>query len=162
MRGLVFPLALLLVAACGSSSKKSDADPHGGAMAAGDGSILMAVYEVREQDGGAQVGTLYKRNHGHGRILYWVHDGGGTRRGYITMDNRAYAYEYALGQRSQQAYFIGDDTISASARKVIGHNRAVRLEEIDLDTWVRQGTVHEHVEDAGQPEESEKDADGDE
>ena len=160
MRGLVFPLALLLIAACGSSSKKSDAKSAGAATAPGDDSLLMAGYEIREKDGGAQVGTVYKRDHGHGRVLYWVNDSKGKRRGYVTTNNRAFAYEYAMGERSKKAYFIGADTITASARKVIGHSKPVLLKQIDLDTWVRQGTIHER--DAGNPEVSEKDADGDE
>jgi len=166
MRRLVFPLALLLIAACGSSSKHSDAKTGGSPTAAADGSLLVAVYEMHEQDGGALVGTVYKRDHGDGRMLFWVHDLRGTRRGYVTMNNRAYAYEYALGKRSDNAYFIGADTISASSRKVIGHNRAIRLEQIDLDTWARKGTHHEEGRDDGmdaeQPAGSEEDADGDE
>ena len=156
MRSLVFPLALLLPvlvigAACGSSSKKSDAKTAGASTATSDDSFLVAVYEIREKDGGQQVGTVYKRNHRNGRLIYWVHDAKGTRRGYITMDNRAFAYEYLAGERSDRAYPVGEDTITANARMVIGYGRAVVLEEIDLDTWARKGTIHEQGSGAAQP-----------
>jgi len=151
MKVLVLPLALLLVAACGSSSKKSDAKTGGSSTASADGSVLVAVYEIREQDGGAKVGTLYKRDHGQGRILYWADDAKGTRRGYITPSNQAFAYEWVMGKRSDTAYFIGEDTLVASARRVIGHDRAVSLEQIDIDTWVRQGTSLERPKQISKP-----------
>ena len=134
MRSLVFPLVLLLVAACGSSSKKGDGASPGG----GTDSILLAVFEIREQDGGKLVGTIYKRDHRNGRVVYWVDDSKDTRRGYITADNRAYAYTFTMGRRSDKAEFIGDDTRTANARRVIGHDRAVTLVELTPQAWAEK------------------------
>ena len=136
MKSLVFPLVLLLVAACGSSSKKGDSKA---AAKGGTDSILLSVYEIREQDGGKQVGAIYKRDHRDGRVVFWVDDANGTRRGYITTSNRAYAYTFTMGKRSDTAEFIGEDTRSASARRVLGHDRAVVLVELTPEQWAEKG-----------------------
>ncbi|MHC4847500.1 MAG: hypothetical protein ACYTEG_03500 [Planctomycetota bacterium] len=136
MKSLVFSLACLLVVACGGTKKNTkQADMPASAEAASAAAPLQAIYEIREQDGDRKVGMVYKRDHGEGRSIFWVYDSKGTRRGFVTPENRAFAYEYVLDKRSDKAIFIGADTISASSRKVLGHDRAVKLVEIDIATW---------------------------
>ncbi|MHC4938296.1 MAG: hypothetical protein ACYTHK_04940 [Planctomycetota bacterium] len=135
MKSLVFSLACLLVVACGSSKKETKQPEAAQVATDSTAAPLQAIYEIREQDGGKKVGMVYKRDHGEGRSIYWVYDNKGDRRGFVTPDNRAFAYEYVLDKRSDKANFIGSDTITASSRKIIGHDRAVRLAEISIDTW---------------------------
>ena len=142
MKSVVFSLACLMVVACGSSKggkKQAHSSSSKELAAQSAGAPLQAIYEIREVDGNAKVGTVYKRDHGEGRSIYWVYDAKGSRRGFVTPDNRAFAYEYVLGKRSDKAVFIGSDTITASARKVLGHERSVNLVEIDIETWANAG-----------------------
>jgi hypothetical protein len=148
MRSLVFPLALLLVIACGSSkNKKSSPDVPAGPQSDGR---LKTVYEVREQDGGALVGVMFRRDHGNGRIIYWVEDRSGNTRGFIAeKTNRAYAYDFVLGQRSESAEYIGSDTIKASARRILGHDRVVVLVKRSPKDWARHGVKPDGAKSTG-------------
>jgi len=138
MKSLVFSLACFLVVACGSSKKGSeDMEASTSTEARPDGGLapLQAIYEIRERDGDAKVGMVYKRDHDAGRSIYWVYDARGNRRGFVTEENRGYSYDWTMGKRSDKAEFIGSDTLNALARRIIGHARAVRLREIDIEAW---------------------------
>ena len=142
MKSLVFSLACLAVVACGTSKNNKDHDADL-ARAREVGVVqgkapLQAIYEIRELDGDRKVGMVYKRDHGGGRSIFWIYDAKGHRRGFVTLENRAYAYRISLGRRSEEAYFIGADTITASSRKVLGHDRAVQLVPISIEKWAEQ------------------------
>lgn len=143
MKSLVFSLACFLLAGCAGPTN-SGMDAHAD-TASRSGEVdtgaapLQSIHEIRETDGGRKVGMVYQRDHGRGRSIYWVYDGEGNRRGFITEHNRAYAYEYALGKRTDTLVPLGSDTITSSARKIIGSDRAVKLVQIDIDTWAGTG-----------------------
>ena len=149
MKSLVFSLACILLVACGSSKKSTqDSQPATAQQAAGrsgeadvalGNAPLRSIHEIREKDGGKKIGMVYRRDHGNGRLIYWVYDASGSRRVFITEDNRAFAYEYALGKRTDKTVSLGSDTVTASARRIIGSDRAVTLVEIDIDTWANSG-----------------------
>jgi len=140
MKCPLFTLACFLVAACGSTDdSRMDADMPASQEAGATTGPLLSIHQVREIDGDRKVGTVYERDHGNGRRIFWVYDTEGRRRGFVTPDNRGYAYDYTLGRRGDTARFIGADTLSTLSRRVLGHDRAVKLVEIDIETWARAG-----------------------
>jgi hypothetical protein len=143
MKSLVFSLACISLVACGGPTKgttepQTDMASRSGEVESG-AAPLQSIHEIRETDSGLKVGMVYQRDHGKGRSIYWVYDREGNRRGFITADNRAFAYEYVLGKRTDKTVSLGSDTISTSARKIIGSDRAIKLVEIDIGTWANSG-----------------------
>lgn len=131
MKSLLLTAALALVAACNRPAKTPD-DARMSAQSTAETGLLDAVYEIRDKDSGKRVGLLKKRRYADSRIVYWVEDLEGERRGYILENNRAYAYDWHVGRRTEEARFIGADTISAGARRVLGYDQPVTLEATTL------------------------------
>jgi hypothetical protein len=128
---LALPLVALL-GACKSSERSETVSttPVVGTPRTG---IVDAVYEVVDDASGNPIGRVKKIRYGSSGVIYWVYDRDGQRRGYVLSNNRAYVYDWHGGQRSQDARFLGADTITSGARSILGHVRPARLEETSLE-----------------------------
>ncbi len=130
MKAIVLPALLVLAAACSQPRKPA---PEKAAMPTGTTAAeVEAVYEVRDKSSQARIGLVRKRIHGDGQVVFWVNDNNGETRGFILENNRAYKYEWTVGRRSTDPVFIGADTITAGARKVLDYERPVMLEPTTL------------------------------
>ena len=147
MSRIAMLLPLLIAVAC-SSNKKDDGLTEAemaSSKSKESGTLSQAVLrrldEIVEVESGDKVGMVYTRDHGNGRMVSWVYDAQGRRRGYITADNRGFAYENLAGQRSEEAQFIASDTPAALSRRIIGSTRAVKLNQLDIRKWAERGYV---------------------
>ena len=139
MKTIACLLTVFSLIACGGGSRqKDDSDMSGASANNGDMEAIRTVIEIRDDETRAQVGTIFQRDHGNGRLVYWVHDMSGTRQGYITDSNDAFKYHYVMGKRDGPATALGADTMAANARRIIGYGRPVKLEEIGFEAWVEK------------------------
>ncbi|MEM8883403.1 MAG: hypothetical protein AAGD14_05010 [Planctomycetota bacterium] len=152
MTRFAFFLSLLCAVACSSNKKDSgpseaelsyarDIEAQASGASANGKAVLRRLDEIVEIETGNKVGMVYTRDHGNGRMVSWVYDAKGGRRGYITADNRGFAYEYVAGKRTAEAYFVASDVPAALARRIIGSTRAVKLNSLDIRKWAEQGYV---------------------
>jgi hypothetical protein len=130
--------ALLLVAALAACSSTGapkaqsgkDWSPKFGAK---------ALYEMRDQATGTRVGFVEKATYDDGGVVYWVTDvERKVKYGYMTPNNRGYRYDWVAGVRSETPEFIGADTFQANARKILGYDRPVTLQEIAWEDLLKE------------------------
>jgi hypothetical protein len=133
--------ALLLIAAaaaCSSSGSKGRAQQSQTDWAP-KFERAKALFEVRDEKGGARVGFVEKTTYDDGSVVYWVTDvDRKVRHGYMTANNRGYRYDWVAGVRSESAEFIGADTFQANARKILGYGRPVVLNEIAWEDLLKE------------------------
>lgn len=130
-----FPFLVLMAACAGRETETVSVAPVVGTPQTG---IVDAVHEVRDKASKERIGLVKKIRYGKSGTIYWVYDRDGERRGYVLSNNRAYVYDWHAGQRSQDARFLGADTITSGARRILGHERPVVLEETSLEALVAE------------------------
>jgi len=157
MRNLL--LAVLALAACKSTDQEPRAKTPG--PAAPRFGRITAIWEVVDKAERSRVGFVETWRYDDGRSIYWVR---GPRReikhGYILGNNAAYKYVWYAGQRTEEAEAIGADTISANARRILGYDRPVELQETSLEALLRELRGDGKKGGAGAP--ADEDGDGDE
>jgi len=130
MKSAILPLMLLLAAACGSSKKAKKSEAPTPEVQIGR---LEVLYEVLDKETRGRVGFVEKTRYDSGRVLYLVRGlDRGTSLGYVLENNVAYRYVFVGGKRVAEHENLGADTITSGARKVLGYDRPVLLEETSL------------------------------
>jgi len=138
MKSLPYLLALVAIAAaCKSQNKAEKSDlPR---TVAPKFEKMKTMYEVLDNKTGMRLGFLEKTFYDDGSIVYWVTGTDReTRLGYFLDNGRAYKYEWIVGKRTPDATFLGADSYFANARKILGHNLPVHVEEISVQELMRE------------------------
>ena len=136
MKSLILPVALLLLAAC-SSSKKAETT----VAAAPDVQVgrVDRLWQVLDGETRERIGFVEKTVYDKGLMLYLVRGPDrGTSLGYIQPNNVAYRYVWIGGKRSQEHENLGADTITAGARRILGYDRPVVMEESSLEALLAE------------------------
>lgn len=123
---------------------------------------IVTLYEVLDQDTRERVGYVELTRYDSGQDIYWVRDKNrrDAKLGYILTNNMGYRYVSHAGRRSPNPEFIGADTISANARRILGYDHPVELQETSLEALARaiqsppaQDSAGSGAEDAGDDKE---------
>jgi len=134
MKSLFLLAALALAVGCSGSRKARTSDPHQPEF-----QQIKSYYEVLDDDTGQRVGFVEKTHYDSGRVLYWVSDPKrDLKYGYFLPNGSAYQFEWVGGQRAEKPKSLGADVYSASARRILGYARPVRLEAISLEALVAE------------------------
>jgi hypothetical protein len=136
MKSLILPVAVLLLAACSSSRKAETAAPAAPDVQLGR---VDRLWQVLDGDTRQRVGFVEKTVYDQGLMLYLVRGPDrGPSLGYIQPNNVAYRYVWIGGKRSQEHENLGADTITAGARRILGYDRPVTLDESSLDALLAE------------------------
>jgi len=128
-------IAILLFAAACSRPPKAEVPAS---IAPRFGHII-SIHQVVDKKTRKRLGFIEEFRYDTGQVLFWVRNVDRTERmGYITPANRAYKYVWRVGQRDEQAEFIGADTISSNARRILGYDQPVALEPITLEALAEE------------------------
>jgi hypothetical protein len=134
MKSLFLLAALALAVGCAGSKKARTTDPHQPEF-----QQIKSYFEVLDDDTGQRVGFVEKTHYDSGRVLYWVTDlKRELKYGYFLPNGSAYQFEWVGGQRAEKPKSLGADVYSASARRILGYARPVRLEAISLEALVAE------------------------
>lgn len=134
MKSLFLLAALALAVGCKGSEKARMADPHQPEF-----QQIKSYYEILDDDTGQRVGFVEKTQYDSGRLLYWVTDPKRELKyGYFLPNGSAYKFEWVGGQRAEKPRSLGADVYSASARRILGYTRPVRLESITLEALIAE------------------------
>jgi len=157
MKSLPYLLAIVAIAAaCKGQPKAEKSDlPR---TVAPKFETTKTLYEILDNKTGNRLGFVEKTFYDDGTVVYWVTSlDRETRLGYFLDNGRAYKYDWIVGQRTPDATFLGADSYFANARKILGHNLPVHVEEISVQELMRE------YESQGKPEAKPADAEsGDE
>jgi|GEM_PF-6233741 len=131
-------LATLLLAAACSRPQKSEVPAR---IAPRFGHIV-SIRQVVDKKTRERLGFIEEFRYDSGQVLFWVRTADRTERmGYITPANQAFKYVWRVGQRDEEAEFIGADTLSSNARRILGYDRPVALEPISLTALAAEATA---------------------
>ncbi|MHC4971007.1 MAG: hypothetical protein ACYTG3_01615 [Planctomycetota bacterium] len=134
MKSLFLLAALALAVGCSGSKKARTSDPHQPEF-----QQIKSYYQILDDDTGQRVGFVEKTQYDSGRVLYWVTDPKRELKyGYFLPNGSAYKFEWIGGRRAEQPKSLGADVYSASARRILGYGRPVRLEGITLEALVAE------------------------
>ena len=148
MKSLFLLAALALAVGCSGSKKAQTSDPHKPEV-----QRIKSYYEILDDDTGKRVGFVEKAQYDSGRVLYWVTDPKRQLKyGYFLPNGSAYKFEWVGGQRAEKPKSLGADVYSASARRVLGYARPVRLQPISLEALMAEHKPKPKAEPPGAKE----------
>lgn len=134
MKSLFLLAALALAVGCKGSKKARMSDPHQPEF-----QQIKSYYQILDDDTGQRVGFVEKTQYDSGRVLYWVTDPKRELKyGYFLPNGSAFKFEWVGGQRAEKPKSLGADVYSASARRILGYARPVRLESITLEALIAE------------------------
>ena len=140
MRNLLLAAIVFIAGACTTGGTRSQAKVAEGPSSVGPRfGRVVTLYEVLDQDTRERVGYVELTRYDNGQNIYWVRDTDRREKlGYILTNNKGYRYVWHVGKRAAEPEFIGADTISANARRILRHGRPVELQEKSLRELARE------------------------
>ena len=151
MKSLLLLATVALVVACGRPQKAK--------MTIGAKPVevprVKTYHQILDDDTGKRVGFIEKVEYDTGRVVYWVlgperH----LKHGYFLPNGSAYRFDYVAGRRSETPENLGADVYSASARRVLGYGRPVRLEAITLNALLAEQMAQQSTDTKPKAEDS--------
>ena len=148
MKSSILVVALLLAAGCKSSKKAETASTPAADVQLGR---IEKIYQVLDKETRQRVGFLEKTRYDKGAVLYMVRGTDrGVSKGYVLPNNVAFRYVFIDGRRTQGHDNLGADTINANARKILGYDRPVELEQTSIEALAAELEARK-AESATQP-----------
>jgi len=131
MKNLLLPALLILAAACSKKPQQVKELPSATTPRLG---LVETVYQVLDQKTRERLGYVDRTKYDTGHVIYWVLGSDrGEKLGYVLPNNRAYKYVWEVGVRRPEPEFLGADVMSYQVRRILGYDKTVVLEEIEME-----------------------------
>ncbi len=94
---------------------------------------LVQLHQVLDKRTRERIGFVETMKYDNGQSLMWIKDKERVLKlGYITPSNQGYRYTWHAGKRSDKPEFIGADTVTFNARKILSYDSPAELAPITL------------------------------